>query len=149
MCHRPRLRRTLTWPVSSLVTTRSSAPLAGRVDRLDVGDAQADGQSHRRQEGLGSNLGSTRPPSVVAEEHREGAVAGVADDQVVPAVAVEVGRDDLRRELAGRERSDPDEAAVAVGVERDRIVVGVDAGQQRALDRCSGPRRYRARGSRG
>ena len=40
-----------------------------------------------------------------------------------------VGRNDLRRELAGGERADPDEAAVAPGVERDGVVVGVDAGE--------------------
>ena len=38
-----------------------------------------------------------------------------------------------------------DEAAVAVGVERDGVVVGIDAGEQRALIRCSAPRRCRAR----
>ncbi len=69
---------------------------------------------------------------------RKRAVAGVADDQVVPAVAAQVGRDDLRRELAGGERSDPDETPVAVGVERDGVVVGVDAGEHAGLDRCSG-----------
>ena len=109
---------------------------AGGVDRLDVGDAQADGQSHRRQEGRDRSIrGTDEPlPSVAGEEDREGAVAGIADDQVVQAVAVQVGRDDLRRELAGGERSDqPDEAAVALGVERDGVVLGVDAGEQRAL----------------
>ncbi len=39
----PRLRRTLTWPVSLLVTTRSSCAVSRGIDRLDVGDAQADG----------------------------------------------------------------------------------------------------------
>ena len=83
----------------------------------------------------------------VVEVDRKRAVAGIADDQVVQAVAVEVGRDDLRRELAGGERADqPDEAAVAVGVERDGVVLGVDAGEQRAVDRCWAPRRCRARG---
>ena len=43
----PRLCRTLTWPVSLLVTTRSSTPSAGGIDRLDVGDAQADGEGQR------------------------------------------------------------------------------------------------------
>ena len=78
------------------------------------------------------------PMNWLGEEDRKRAVAGIADDQVVPAVAVQVGRDDLRRELAGGERPDPDEAAVAVGVERDGVVLGVDAGEQRAVDRCSG-----------
>ena len=45
----------------------------------------------------------------------------------------EVGRDDLRRQAAGGERADPDEAAVAVGIERDRVVAGVDAGEHGAL----------------
>ena len=72
------------------------------------------------------------------------AVAGVADDQVGPAVAVEVGRDDLRRQAAGRERSEPDEAAVPPGVDRDRIVVGVDTGEDGALIRVAQPRRCRA-----
>ena len=109
-----------------------------RIDGLDVGDAQADGQGHRGQESRGIerahgtdelDTGQRR-----AEEDREGAVAGIADDQVGPAVAVQVGRDDLRRELAGGERAaQPDEAAVAVGVERDGVVVGVDAGEDGAL----------------
>ena len=90
------------------------------------------------------------PMQLAAEEDRKGAVAGIADDQVVQAVAVEVGRDDLRRELAGGERSaEPDETAVAVGVERDGVVLGVDAGEQRAVDRCRAARRCRARGIRG
>ena len=54
-------------------------------------------------------------------------------------VAVEVGRDDLRRELAGGQRADPDEAAVAVGVERDGVVLGVDAGQERAVQGVRDP----------
>ena len=65
----------------------------------------------------------------------------------VKPLPFEVGRDDLRRELAGRERADqPDETAVAVGVERDGVVLGVDAGEHRALTRCRAPRRCRARG---
>ena len=76
----------------------------------------------------------------LSEEDREGAVAGIADDQVGQAVAVQVGRDDLRRELAGGERTDePDEAAVALGVERDGVVLGIDAGEQRALIRVRNP----------
>ena len=78
--------------------------------------------------------GADRPAAEpAAEVDRKRTVAGIADDQVVQAVAVELGRDDLRRELAGRERAvQPDETAVAVGVERDGVVLGVDAGEYRA-----------------
>ena len=139
----------LTSPVSLLVTTRSSPPLPGGIDRLDVGDAQADGQGDRRQEVGGSKRarGADALSIRLPKKTREGAVAGIADDQVGQAVAVEVGRDDLRRELAGGERADqPDEAAVALGVERDGVVLGVDAGEHAGLDRCWAPRRCRARG---
>ena len=135
----PRLRRMLTWPVSLLVTTRSSLPLPVRIDRLDVRDAQADGDGHWRGRS-GASLDCGRADrELVAEEDRERAVAGVADDQVGQAVAVEVGRDDLRRQPAGGERTDLHEAAVAVGVERDRVVVGVDTGEHRALIRVRNP----------
>ena len=53
----------LTWPVSLLVTTRSSRPSAGGIDRLDVGDAQADGEGQRRQESRGIEAGLTELPS--------------------------------------------------------------------------------------
>ena len=70
--------------------------VAAGVDRLDVGDARADGDDHRRQERL-VEVWSEKLPMLVVAEDRQRAVAGVADDQVVPAVAGEVGRDDLRR----------------------------------------------------
>ena len=107
---------------------------------IDIGqghvrDAEADRQSHRgREEGVAGRLA----PGTVAEKDREGAVARVAHHQVVPAVAVEVGRDDLRRERTGGERPDPDEVAVAPGVQRDRVVGGVHAGEHGALVRVHG-----------
>ena len=135
----PRLSRTLTWPVSLLVTTRSSVPLPVVSTAWTSETPRPTGSvTGGRKVGAIERRDRRDRSNVVAEEDREGAVAGIADDQVVPAVAVEVGRDDLRRELAGGERSDPDEAAVAVGVERDGVVLGVDAGEERALDRCSG-----------
>ena len=81
--------------------------------------------------------------NIGGEEDRERAVAGIADDQVIQAVAVQVGRDDLRRELAGRERPDPNECPVAPGVERDAsswastlASTGVPrSGRQRAMSR--------------
>ena len=109
----------------------------GGIDRLDVGDAQADGQGHRWQEsrGIERTHGTDELDcNAAAEVDRKRAVAGIADDQVGQAVAVQVGRDDLRRELAGGERSaQPDETAVAVSVKRDGVVLGVDAGEDGAL----------------
>ena len=73
------------------------------------------------------------------EEDRKRAVRGVADDQVGHAVAVEVGRDDLRRQTAGGQRSDLREAIVTVSIERDRVVAGIDAGQHGPLIRVRNP----------
>ena len=71
-----------------------------------VRDAEADRQGHRgREEGVAGRIA----PGTVVEKDREGAVARIAHHQVVPAVAVEVGRDDLRRKQTGGERPDPDE----------------------------------------
>src|SRR5205085_1128224 len=65
----------------------------------------------------------------------EGAVARVPHYQVVRAVAIEVGRNDLRGEQTGGERPDQGEAAAAPGVQRDRVVGGVHTGEQPALVR--------------
>ncbi len=98
------------------------------VDRLDVGHAQADGQASPGAEVLLDWLSGTDEIKGVIDRKR--AVAGVADDQVVVAVAVQVGRDDLRWELAGGQGLDPDETTVRQG---------------RARWRRPGRRRWRAR----
>ena len=103
-----------------------------QVDRarlVDVGEAevrraQADGQVVEQL---------AEAAEAVAEVDRRRAVAGVADHQVGEAVAVEVGRRDLRRQPAGRERADADEPAVAACEQRDRVGPGVDAGDQGPL----------------
>ena len=73
------------------------------------------------------------------EEDRERAVAGVADDQVGQAVSVEVGRDDLRRNIAALPPPDQHEATVAIGVERDLVIVSIHTGEDRALIRIRNP----------
>ena len=120
----------LTWPVSLLVTTRSSRPLPV----VSMASTSETPRPTGKVTGAGRMARGRRAelPCQAVEEDRERAVAGVADDQVVIAGAVQVGGDDLRRELAGGQRADPDEAAVALGVERDGVVLGIDAGEQRA-----------------
>ena len=49
----------------------------------------------------------------VAEEDRDRPIAGVADDQIGHAVAVQVGRQDLRGLGTGGELADQDEAGRA------------------------------------
>ena len=70
----------------------------------------------------------------VAGEHRDRAVAGVADDQIGDAVAVQVGREDLRGLGTGGERGDLDETGRAEREERDALSFGVDTGEQRDRD---------------
>src|SRR5262245_6768971 len=74
-----------------------------------------------------------------AEVNRQAAIAGVANDEVGPPVPIEIGRDDLRRQAPGGERSEADEAAVAPGIERDGIVAGVHTGEYSALVRIRDP----------
>ena len=66
----------------------------------------------------------------VAGEHRDRPVAGVADDQIGHAVAVQVGREDLRGLGTGGERGDLDETGRAQREERDALSFGVDAGER-------------------
>src|SRR5208337_4207381 len=66
-----------------------------------VRDAEADRQSHRGQEG---GVAGRIAPGAGVEKDREGAVARVAHHQIIPAVAVEVGRNDLRWQQTGGER---------------------------------------------
>ena len=96
---------TLTWPVS-FVGDHEVEPAAARgVDGLDVGDAQADRQVSTAEGSRADRSGIDGTDELVlargtSEVDRERAVAGVADNQVGQAVAVQVGRDDLRRELS-------------------------------------------------
>ena len=54
------------------------------IDCLDVGDAQAHGNRHGRQELWGHEPGIDWTDELGTEEDRERAVRGVADDQVGP-----------------------------------------------------------------
>ena len=143
----PQLRRTLTWPVSLLVTTRSRRPFRwcrppGRRRRPG-----RRGGSPRRQE-RASRPGPEVCRGVVAED-RERAIAGVADDQVVPAVAIEVGRDDLRRQAAGRRASRRGRSRRRARRRARRRRRGRRRWRAAGLPGVRAPRRCRARGSRG
>ena len=127
----PTLSSTLTWPVTSLVTTRSGRP-SPVVSTAWTSETPRPTESVTAG-GTGSfGTPVQKLPSPLSRKDRQRPVAGIADHQVVPAVAVEVGGDDLGRERAGRQRPDQVETAVAIGIERDGVVLGVDAGQQRA-----------------
>jgi hypothetical protein len=130
---------------AELVRDHEIEPAASRrIDRLDVGDAQAHRNRDGRQELRGNKLGidgteKRAPVELGAEEDRERAVAGVADHKVGQAVAVQIGRDDLRGQQACCQRADLHEATIAVGVERDRVIVSIDTGEDRALARVRNP----------
>ena len=109
-------------PVIWLVTTRSMPPRAAEIGQGDFGGAEADGHV-----GLPGEVALA-----VAKVDRGGAVARVADDQVEVAVAVEVGRDDLGGEQAGRECSVRHELARLVDIECHGVVLKIDAGEHRA-----------------
>ena len=92
------------------------------IGHLDVRGAEPDRQIDRREE----------PAVSVAREHRDRPVAGVADDQIGHAVAVQVGRQDLGGLGTGGERGDQDETGRAQG--------------RRTRSRCRRRRHWRSAG---
>ena len=68
----------------------------------------------------------------VAHENRKRVVARIPDDEVALAVAEQIGRDNLRRQRAGRQLALKVELTILVQEQRDEIVVRVDAGDLHA-----------------
>ena len=129
----------LTGPVSLLVTTRSSRPVAVVPIAWTSETPDPTGSVTGRQEWPIEPGPEAAGP--VVEVDGQGSIGGVANDQVVKARALEVGRDDLRRELSGGEGVDEHRIRrCGQGEKRDGVVIGVDAGQKRALQRPGHPR---------
>ena len=150
--HRPRLRRTLTWPVSLLVTTRSSTPLPVVSTAWTSETPRPTGRMNAAVKIGGASVlaGPTDPLRDRLPKYTES----------VPSPALRTTRSSRPPPLswaamicAGNGRSGairrPDETAVAVGVKPDGVVLGVEAGEYRTLSRYSAARRCRARGKPG
>ena len=130
----------LSWPVSLLVTTRSSRPLPV-VSTASTSETPRPTGIVTGGKNCGvTSLGLIGPTNLGTEEDRERAVAGVANDQVGQAVPVQVGRDDLRGQNARRQPPGyQHEDTVAIGVERDLVIVSIHTGEDRALIRIRNP----------
>ena len=118
--------------------------VACRVNRFDVGDPRPDVKRHRWHEARRKKLRIDRTGKAARngrcpEVNRKRAVASIADDEIGHACPVQIGGDDLGRKLSRGHGADPDEAAILPGVERDGVVLGIDARQQRALYRVGNP----------
>ena len=128
----------LTWPVSLFATTRSSRPLPGRIDHLDVGDAQAHGNRHGRRELRGHELGIDWTDDLGTEEDRKRAVAGVATTSSVnpspfrSAVMICAGTKPVFHWLTSTKPPSRRRRAKSV-------IVSIDTGEDRALIRIWNP----------
>ena len=139
--HRPGCSRTLTWPVSLLVTTRSSRPLpvvstawtsetprpTGRVTGGQEGRSKSSlGIDGTNEASLAKKTESV--PSPALRTTRSSKPSPFKSAAMICAGSWPVVSEPIRTK-----------AAVAVGVERDRVVLGVDAGEQRPVHRVGNP----------
>ena len=121
----------LTWPVSLFVTTRSSRPLpvvstawTSETPR-PTGRVTAGKKLREDGRGMTGPMNRCRRRPRACRRRRCGR-PGRQPSPFRSAAMICAGQE------ARGQRADRHEAAVAVGVERDRVVVGIDAGEHRA-----------------